>query len=183
VPDITERKYAEELLLAKPTCWISCTKRSLPGRSAAASSRIGVETLYGYTAGEAIGQSSPELLRTRSSIPMQEVEARSFAKGMVRRTHPIPRATGAQIIVESRHVRASYDGETYTLETSATLRRASKQSNKATGDREYARQLALSKVRRQRDTAGAFGPNPDPAKATSALIADRFLNPTGSRPS
>ena len=131
--DITERKYAEELLLAKPTCWISRTKRSLPGRSAAAS-RIGVETLYGYTAGEAIGQSSPELLRTRSSIPMQEVEARSFAKGMVRRTHPIPRATGAQIIVESRHLRASYDGETYALETSATLRRASKQSDKAMGD-------------------------------------------------
>jgi PAS domain S-box-containing protein len=41
----------------------------------------GAEALYGYTKEEAIGQISHELLRTLSSIPMQEVEAQIVREG------------------------------------------------------------------------------------------------------
>jgi PAS domain S-box-containing protein len=41
----------------------------------------GAERLYGYTAEEAIGRSSHELLRTRSPVPMQEIERQIAREG------------------------------------------------------------------------------------------------------
>jgi PAS domain S-box-containing protein len=77
----------------------------------------GAETLYGYTKEEAIGQISHELLRTRSPIPMQEVEAQIAREGSWSGELIHTTRDGRAVIVESRHVRVSYEGETYALET------------------------------------------------------------------
>jgi hypothetical protein len=53
---------------------------------------------------------------------------------------------------------------------------------KKVGDEEYARQFAISKTSTARHRPGVR-PEADAAKATSALIAVRFSNPTGSRSS
>ena len=77
----------------------------------------GAETLYGYTKEEAIGRISHELLRTRSPIPMQEVEAQIAREGSWSGELIHTTRDGRAVIVESRHVRVSYEGETYALET------------------------------------------------------------------
>ncbi len=81
----------------------------------------GAEALYGYTKEEAIGQISHELLQTRSPIPMQEVEAQIAREGSWYGELTHTTRDGRTIIVESRHVRVSYGGETYALETNRDI--------------------------------------------------------------
>jgi two-component system, chemotaxis family, CheB/CheR fusion protein len=80
----------------------------------------GAERLYGYTAEEAIGRISHELLQTRSSVSNQEREAQtaqgSWYGELIHTTRD-----GREIVVESRHVRVSYDGELYALETNRDI--------------------------------------------------------------
>jgi PAS domain S-box-containing protein len=78
---------------------------------------LGAEVLYGYTRNEAIGRVSHDLLRTRAQIPMQEVEAQIAREGSWYGELTHTTRDGHEIIVESRHVRVSYDGEPYALET------------------------------------------------------------------
>ncbi len=77
----------------------------------------GAEALYGYTKEDAIGQISHELLRTRSPIPMQEVEAHIAREGSWYGELIHTTRDGRTVIVESRHVRVFHEGEIYTLET------------------------------------------------------------------
>src|SRR5262249_37526564 len=81
----------------------------------------GAEALYGYTPEEAIGRRSHDLLRTLSPIPTEEVEAQIARAGSWdgELTHTTPE--GRTIVVESRHVRVSYDGEAYALETNRDI--------------------------------------------------------------
>ncbi len=81
----------------------------------------GAELLYGYTAEEAIGRSSHELLRTRSPISMQEVEARITREGSWYGELGHTTREGRLIVVESRHVRVSYNDEVYALETNRDI--------------------------------------------------------------
>ena len=81
----------------------------------------GAEALYGYTAEEAIGHSSHELLRTRSPTPMQEVEALIAREGSWYGELTHTTRKGRTIVVESRHVRVSYYGEAYALETNRDI--------------------------------------------------------------
>jgi two-component system, chemotaxis family, CheB/CheR fusion protein len=76
----------------------------------------GAERLYGYTAEEAIGRISHELLQTRSSVSDEEREAQT-AQGSWYGELGHTTRDGREIVVESRHVRVSYDGELYALET------------------------------------------------------------------
>jgi PAS domain S-box-containing protein len=90
----------------------------------------GAEVLYGYTAEEAIGRSSHELLRTRSSIPMHEVEVQIAREGSWYGELTHTTREGRVVVVESRLVRVCYDSESYALETNRDItarRRAEEQ--------------------------------------------------------
>jgi PAS domain S-box-containing protein len=80
----------------------------------------GAERLYGYTAEEAIGRISHELLRTRSHVPMQEIERQIAREGSWLGELSHTTRGGRTVMVESRHVRVEYSGQTYALETTAT---------------------------------------------------------------
>jgi two-component system, chemotaxis family, CheB/CheR fusion protein len=80
----------------------------------------GAEHLYGYTAEEAIGRISHELLQTRSSVSNEEREAQT-AQGSWYGELSHTTRDGREIVVESRHVRVSYDGELYALETNRDI--------------------------------------------------------------
>jgi two-component system CheB/CheR fusion protein len=80
----------------------------------------GAERLYGYTAEEAIGRISHELLQTRSSVSDEEREAQT-AQGSWYGELSHTTRDGREIVVESRHVRVSYDGELYALETNRDI--------------------------------------------------------------
>jgi PAS domain S-box-containing protein len=75
----------------------------------------GAEVLYGYTPEEAIGRSPHELLRTHHPVPVQEVEAQIAREGSWYGELTHTTREGRVVVVESRHVRVLYDGETYTL--------------------------------------------------------------------
>ncbi len=81
----------------------------------------GAERLYGYTAEEAIGRISHELLRTRSLIPMQEVESQIAGEGHWYGELTHTARDGRTVVVESRHVRVEYSGGTYALETNRDI--------------------------------------------------------------
>jgi PAS domain S-box-containing protein len=81
----------------------------------------GAEVLYGYTAEDAIGRSSHELLRTVSPIPIHEIEAQIAREGSWYGEVTHTTRDGRTIVVESRHVRICYDGETYALETNRDI--------------------------------------------------------------
>src|SRR5262249_18977092 len=90
----------------------------------------GAELLYGYTAEEAMGRSSHELLRTLSPVPIPEIEAQIAREGSWYGELAHTTREGRTIVVESRHVRVSYDGETYALESNRDIT-ARKQAEEA----------------------------------------------------
>jgi PAS domain S-box-containing protein len=81
----------------------------------------GAERLYGYTAEEAIGRISHELLRTRSHVPMQEIERQIAREGSWLGELSHTTRGGRTVMVESRHVRVEYSGQTYALETNRDI--------------------------------------------------------------
>jgi PAS domain S-box-containing protein len=81
----------------------------------------GAERLYNYTAEEAIRRSSHELLRTRSPVPMQEIEWQIAREGSWYGELIHTTRDGRTVVVESRLVRVQYSGETYTLETNRDI--------------------------------------------------------------
>jgi PAS domain S-box-containing protein len=81
----------------------------------------GAERLYGYTAEEATGRISHDLLRTRSPVPTHEVEAQVAEQGSWYGELTHTTRDGRTIVVESRQVRVRYDGETYSLETNRDI--------------------------------------------------------------
>jgi PAS domain S-box-containing protein len=81
----------------------------------------GAERLYNYTAEEAIGRSSHELLWTLSPVPMQEIEWQIAREGSWYGELTHTTRDGRTVVVESRLVRVPYNGETYTLETNRDI--------------------------------------------------------------
>jgi len=89
----------------------------------------GAERLYEYSAEDAIGRVSHELLRTRSPIALQEVESQIAREGSWYGELTHTTRHGRTVVVESRHVRVEYSGEIYALETNrdVTERKAHEQ--------------------------------------------------------
>src|SRR5215475_2722824 len=89
----------------------------------------GAERLYEYSAEDAIGRVSHELLRTRSTIALQEVESQIAREGSWYGELTHTTRNGRTVVVESRHVRVEYSGEIYALETNrdVTERKAHEQ--------------------------------------------------------
>ena len=81
----------------------------------------GAERLYEYSAEEAIGRVSHELLRTRSPIALQEVESQIAREGSWYGELTHTTRNGRTVVVESRHVRVEYSGEIYALETNRDI--------------------------------------------------------------
>jgi PAS domain S-box-containing protein len=82
---------------------------------------LGAERLYGYTAAEAKGQITHELLHTRAPIPIKDIDAqiirgRSWSGELSHTTRD-----GRDIVVESRIVPVSYEGEMCALETNRDI--------------------------------------------------------------
>jgi PAS domain S-box-containing protein len=78
----------------------------------------GAELLYGYTAAEAIGRVSHELLRTRHPVPIAEFEAQLARLGEWSGELTHTARDGRQVVVDSRkQVLHEPDGRAYVLET------------------------------------------------------------------
>jgi PAS domain S-box-containing protein len=123
VRDITARKQAEKLLRRQADLLDQSHDAILTwkiGGGITYWSR-GAQALYGYTPEEAIGRSSHDLLRTLSPIPTEEVEAQIAREGSWYGELTHTTREGRTIVVESRHVRVSYDGEIYALETNRDI--------------------------------------------------------------
>jgi PAS domain S-box-containing protein len=81
----------------------------------------GAETLYGYSREEAIGRVSHDLLRTRAPGHPQNIEAQIARQGSWYGELTHTTRDGREIVVESRLVGVSYDGELYALETNRDI--------------------------------------------------------------
>jgi PAS domain S-box-containing protein len=121
--DITERKQERELLRRQADLLDQ-------SRDAIFTWKIGggivywskgAERLYNFTAEEAIGRSSHELLRTRSPVPMQEIEWQIAHEGSWYGELTHTTRDERTVVVESRLVRVQYSGGTYTLETNRDI--------------------------------------------------------------
>jgi PAS domain S-box-containing protein len=123
VADITERKHSEELLRRQADLLNQSHDAILTLRTGG---RIvywsrGAERLYGYTAAEAQGRRTDELLQTRAPIPIKNIGAQIFhgESWYGELTHTT--RDGRDIVVESRIVPVSYEGETFALETNRDI--------------------------------------------------------------
>jgi PAS domain S-box-containing protein len=123
VQDISDRKRAEEQLRRQADL-LDQTHDAIftwkIGGGIAYWNR-GAETLYGYARDEAIGRVSHDLLRTRAEVPTQAIEAQTARQGSWYGELIHTCRDGREIMVESRHVRVSYDGELYALETNRDI--------------------------------------------------------------
>jgi PAS domain S-box-containing protein len=81
----------------------------------------GAERLYGYTAAEAEGRRTDELLQTRAPIPVRDIDAQVVHGGswFGELTHTT--RDGREIVVESRIANVSYDDDIYALETNRDI--------------------------------------------------------------
>jgi PAS domain S-box-containing protein len=124
VADITERKH-DEVLLRRHADLLDQSHDAIlalriDGRGIVYWNR-GAERLYGYTAAEAAGRRTHELLRTRAPIPIGDIDAQVVQGGswFGELTHTT--RDGRDIVVDSRIVRVSYDDDIYALETNRDI--------------------------------------------------------------
>jgi PAS domain S-box-containing protein len=124
VADITQRKEHEELLHRQADLLDQSSDAILAlridDRSIVYWNR-GAERLYGYTAAEAEGRRTHELLQTRAPVPIEDIDAQIVDRGSWYGELTHTTRDGRDIVVESRIVRVSYDDDTYALETNRDI--------------------------------------------------------------
>jgi PAS domain S-box-containing protein len=124
VQDITERKHSEDLLRRQADLLNQSHDAIFAlqtgGRGIVYWSR-GAERLYGFTAAEAEGRRTHELLQTRAPIPIEDIDAWIVRGGSWYGELTHTTRDGRDIVVESRIVRVSYNGETFALETNRDI--------------------------------------------------------------
>jgi PAS domain S-box-containing protein len=122
--DSTEHKHHEELvqrqadLLNQSHDAILTMKTD--GRSIVYWSR-GAERLYGYTAAEAEGRVTHELLQTRAPVPIEDIDAQIVHEGSWYGELTHTTRDGRDIVVESHIVHVSYNSDTFALETNRDI--------------------------------------------------------------
>jgi PAS domain S-box-containing protein len=119
IQDISARKQAEQLLRRQADLLDQSYDAILTWKIGGAISywSRGAEAMYGYTRDEAIGRVSHDLLRTRADAPIEDVEGQIACHGFWYGELTHTTRDGHEIVVDSRHIRISYDGELYALET------------------------------------------------------------------
>jgi PAS domain S-box-containing protein len=119
VEDISERKHAEELVQRQAALLDQSHDAIFTWKIGGGITywNRGAEVLYGYPAADAIGRSSHELLQTRASVRIEEIEAQLSRQGSWYGELTHTTRDGREITVESRHVRVSYNGERHAFET------------------------------------------------------------------
>jgi PAS domain S-box-containing protein len=124
VADITERKEFEELLQRQADLldqsYDAIVALRIDGRGIVYWNR-GAERLYGYTAAEAVGRRTHELLQTRAPIPVGDIDAQVVHGGSWCGELTHTTRDGRDIVVESRIVPVSYDDDIYALETNRDI--------------------------------------------------------------
>ncbi len=123
VQDISERKRAEELVRRQADLLDQSHDAMFIWKIGGGIIywNRGAEALYGYAAEDAIGRSSHELLETRANVPIDEIEAQLALQGSWYGELTHTTRDGREIMVESRHVRVSYNGEIHALETNRDI--------------------------------------------------------------
>jgi PAS domain S-box-containing protein len=124
VADITERKHHEGLLQRQADLLDQSHDAILTMRIGDRSIvywNRGAERLYGYTAPEAEGRRAHELLQTRAAISIDDIETQVVHRGSWYGELTHTTRDGRDITVESRIVRVSYDGGTFTLATNRDI--------------------------------------------------------------
>jgi PAS domain S-box-containing protein len=81
----------------------------------------GAQRLYGYTAAEAEGRRTHELLQTRAPVPIEDIDGQILQGGSWYGELTHTTRDGQDIVVESRIVRVSYDDDIYALETNRDI--------------------------------------------------------------
>jgi PAS domain S-box-containing protein len=124
VADITQRKEHEELLQRQADLLDQSSDAILAlrfdGRGIVYWNR-GAQRLYGYTAVEAVGRRTNELLQTRAPINIGVIDAQVIhGEGWCGELTHTTR-DGRDIVVESRIVPVSYDDDIYALETNRDI--------------------------------------------------------------
>jgi PAS domain S-box-containing protein len=122
--DITARKRAEDLLrrqadLLNHSHDAIITLR--PGNRRIVYWNRGAERLYGYTAAEAEGCRTHELLQTRAPVSVDSIDRQTLGHGSWYGELTHTTRDGREIVVESRIVPVSYDGEMIALETNRDI--------------------------------------------------------------
>jgi PAS domain S-box-containing protein len=124
VADITQRKEREELLQRQADLLDQSSDAILAlridGRGIVYWNR-GAQRLYGYTAAEAEGRRTHELLQTRAPVPIEDIDAQTVHGGSWYGELTHTTRDGRNIVVESRIVRVSYDDDIYALETNRDI--------------------------------------------------------------
>jgi PAS domain S-box-containing protein len=124
VADITQRKEHEELLHRQADLLDQSSDAILAlridGRGIVYWNR-GAQRLYGYTAAEAEGRRTHELLQTRAPVPIEDIDAQIVERGSWYGELIHTTRDGRDIVVESRIVRVSYDDDIYALETNRDI--------------------------------------------------------------
>jgi PAS domain S-box-containing protein len=124
VADITQRKEHEELLQRQADLLDQSSDAILAlridGRGIVYWNR-GAQRLYGYTAAEAEGRRTHELLQTRAPVPIEDIDGQILQGGSWYGELTHTTRDGRNIVVESRIVPVSYDDDIYALETNRDI--------------------------------------------------------------
>jgi PAS domain S-box-containing protein len=122
--DVTDRKQADQLLQRQADLLNQshdAILTMLTGDRGIVYWSRGAERLYGYTAAEAEGRRTHELLQTRAPIPIEDIDAQIVLEGRWYGELTHTTRDGRDIVVESHIVRVSYDGEPFALETNRDI--------------------------------------------------------------
>jgi PAS domain S-box-containing protein len=124
IRDITERKEHEELVQRQADLldqsYDAIFALRIDGRGIVYWNR-GAERVYGYTAAEAKGRRTDELLQTRAPIPIADIDAQIVHGGSWCGELTHTTRDGRDIVVESRIAYVSYDDDIYALETNRDI--------------------------------------------------------------
>jgi PAS domain S-box-containing protein len=123
IQDISARKRAEELMRRQADLLEQSHEAIFTWKIGGGITywNRGAEVLYGYSREEATGRCPHALLRTRAAVSLEMIERETTRRGSWAGELTHAMRDGRDILVESRIVGVSYDGEPFALETNRDI--------------------------------------------------------------